>query len=110
MSTSSLVRAAVLALIAALASCTLAPDHCLRMSDCADGTTCVDGRCSGSPPASETLSSAADASSLPPVDTSSTSVATPRDAALMDASDASDPSDASTDASTDGALTDAASD
>ncbi len=76
------------------------------MSDCADGTTCVEGLCVGRQPPAETLSSTADASSLPPVDASSTSAVTPRDAAMSDASNASDASDASID----GALTDAASD
>ena len=74
------------------------------MSDCGDGTTCVEGLCVGSTPPAQTLSAVADASSLPAADASSTSVSTPIDAALLDASDASDA------ASTDGALTDAASD
>ena len=104
--TSSLVRTAVLALIpalAVLASCTLAPDHCLHMSDCGDGTTCVEGLCVGSTPPAQTLSTVADASSLPAAD-ASTPVVAPIDAATVDASDAS------VAASTDGALTDAASD
>ena len=89
--------------LAALASCTLAPDHCLRVSDCGDGTSCVEGLCVGGTPPAETLSTVADASSLPGADATRSSVVAPIDAATFDARDASD-------ASTDGALTDAASD
>jgi hypothetical protein len=92
-----------LLLLGVLASCTLAPDHCLHMSDCGDGTTCVEGLCvGGSAPPAETLSTTADASSLPTTDASTPPITTPIDAALIDASDAGDASD--------GALTDASSD
>lgn len=43
---------------ALLASCTLAPEHCIRMSDCDDGTTCVEGRCEGASATSADITTA----------------------------------------------------
>ncbi|CAN5924651.1 hypothetical protein BH11MYX4_BH11MYX4_45010 [soil metagenome] len=90
---------AVAALLVLLASCSLAPDHCLRMSDCGDGTTCVEGLCTGGdvPPA-EALSTNGDASSLPEA-----AVKPATDAAAIDAGHSADAGDgAVTDAPTGG--------
>lgn len=91
--------------VAAVASCTLAAGECHAMSDCDDGTTCVEGRCSGGettvPIAA--LSSSADASALPAKDASTVTDAAQIDAASTDASHPSDAGDADvTDAPTDG--------
>ncbi len=74
------------------------------MSDCDDGTTCVEGTCTGGEPApTQALSSQSDASSLPTTDASTVTPTTPVDAAMIDAGQSIDASDgAVTDAATDG--------
>ncbi len=90
--------------VAAVASCTLAAGECHTMSDCDDGTTCVEGRCRGGemPAPLQALASSADASALPAKDASTTD-ASKSDAAMIDASRTGDAGDAEvTDAPTDG--------
>lgn len=103
--------------LVALASCTLAPDHCLRMSDCGDGTVCVEGLCRGpsamgaGPEAGTGASSAASTTTSTTIDggASTDGAAAADGAAQADAhTDADASADASDDAS-DGAMTDDAS-
>lgn len=47
-----------------VAACALAPDHCITMSDCADGLTCNEGLCQADAPDDTTLSADADTSSI----------------------------------------------
>lgn len=97
----------------ALASCTLAPDHCLRMSDCGDGTTCVEGLCRAdavtagneagtSSAATTTSTTTSNDASTTVLDAAPVTDATTFDASAPDAGDAGDAGD--------GAVTDAASD
>jgi len=88
-------------LVLAFAACTLAPDHCLRMSDCSDGTTCVEGLCTGADAPPVTLSTQSDASALPVTDATPSKPVTPvipLDASHGDAGDAGDADGAMTDA------------
>lgn len=99
------VLALVVLTIAAVASCTLAAGECHAMSDCDEGTTCVEGRCSGgeAPAPIEALSSAGDASALPKSDAGTATDAAPIDAAMRDAGQPTDAGDAAvTDAPSDG--------
>ena len=87
--------------IAAIAGCTLAPDHCLRMSDCGGGTTCVEGLCTGADTPPVTLSTQSDASALPVTDAAPSkpvTPVTPVDAAPRDASQSDAEGGAVTDA------------
>jgi len=99
------VLALVVLTIAAVASCTLAAGECHTMSDCDEGTTCVEGRCSGGDPPAPigALSSTGDASALPKSGAGSVTDAAPIDAAMRDAGQPTDAGDAAvTDAPTDG--------
>ncbi len=82
--------------VAAVASCTLAAGECHTMSDCDDGTTCVEGRCRGGemPAPLQALASSADASALPAKDASTVPDAARVDAAMIDAGHANDAGDA----------------
>lgn len=119
MSTSKKTRilvAVAVTLFTAAVGCSLAPGHCLYMSDCTNGTVCVEGLCETS---SSTDPSSSDGQVLPASEASvaETSVATDSSASV-DASDAgvdgSGP-DGSTDAgandgASDGSVTDAPTD
>lgn len=119
MSTSKKTRvlvAVAVALFTAAVGCSLAPGHCLYMSDCTNGTVCVEGLCEAS---SSTDPSSTDGQVLPSSEASVAETSAPSDSsAPVDASEASvdgSGADASgdagaNDASSDGSVTDAPTD
>lgn len=120
MSTSKKTRvlvAAAVALFTAAVGCSLAPGHCLYMSDCTNGTVCVEGLCEAS--SSTTDPSSTDGQALPASEASVAETSVPSDSSTpVDAADASadaSGADASADvgandASSDGSVTDAPTD
>ncbi|MDB4947108.1 MAG: hypothetical protein JWP97_6642 [Labilithrix sp.] len=90
----------------ALAACTLAPDHCIAMSDCDDGTTCKEGLCvsNNDDDITQTVSDAGAGPATPPdsgTTTSSLAAEASADAGDVDAADGASV-DAMTDAPSDG--------
>lgn len=119
MSTSKKTRvlvAAAVALFTAAVGCSLAPGHCLYMSDCTSGTVCVEGLCEANVSVDP---SSGDGQAQPSAEASVADTSVVSDSSpAADASDAStDGSDAdaatdadATDTSTDGSVTDAPTD
>ncbi len=119
MSTSKKTRvlvAAAVALLTVAVGCSLAPGHCLYMSDCSSGTVCVEGLCEANVSVDP---SSADGQAQPAAEASvaDTSVASDSSAAAdssdsgLDGSDADAATDANpNDASSDGSVTDAPTD
>ena len=89
----------VVATAIGIVACTLAPDHCITMSDCADGLTCNEGLCQMDPPDDTTLSADADTSSIGTDGGTSSSSTVDASSTAVDATvENSDASDADADA------------